>query len=254
MHKDKIYIIGNWKMNPNSFREAEKIFNEIDSEISENRNNCKVALCVPSIFLNAFKQRENIDLGAQNIFWEDSGAFTGEISAKMISETGASFVILGHSERRKYLEENDEMVNLKIKSALNNKLKPILCIGENWEERKSGEMETVIVRQLKKALEGIDEDQIWQRLVVAYEPVWAIGSGKIPSSDDIMSVGLLVKKVISKLYGNREIAENIPILYGGSVNSENALDIINKTGLNGLLIGGASLKPGEFVKIVKKFK
>jgi triosephosphate isomerase len=253
--KDKVYLIGNWKMNPVSLDEAGAIFEEIENGIYEAENRtAEVVICLPSVFLSDFDSEGRIKLGAQNIFWEDKGAFTGEISAKMVKNMGASFVIIGHSERRRYLGETDEMVNRKVKSALQNGLMPILCIGETLEERKRGDIGEVIVGQLEKALEGIGGGEVLGKLLIAYEPVWAIGSGSVPSSDEIMSVDLLIKKVLSKIYGSRTVADSTMILYGGSVDQKNAFNIVSKTGMNGLLIGGASLNAREFLGIIKSFE
>lgn len=255
MKKEKVYLIGNWKMNPVSLNEAETVFEEIENGIYEVENSItEVVICLPSVFLSDFDSEGKIKLGAQNIFWEDRGAFTGEVSAKMVKNMGASFVIIGHSERRKYLGETNEMVNWKTQAALRNDLMPILCVGETLEERERGDIGEVIVGQLEKALEGISEAEVLGKLLIAYEPVWAIGSGNTPSSDEIMSVDLLIKKVLSKIYGSRAVADSTMILYGGSVDQKNAFNIVSRTGMSGLLIGGASLNAREFLGIIKSFE
>ncbi|MFA6896768.1 MAG: triose-phosphate isomerase [Patescibacteria group bacterium] len=256
--KEKIYIVGNWKMNPLSLGDAETIFDEMENDVYKMRSGkVEVVVCMPYIFLSDFDSDGEIKLGAQNLFWETRGTYTGEISAEMLRKVGVKYAIVGHSERRKYLGETDEMVNLKMKACLAGGLRPILCVGETAEEKQRGDTGEIIVSQLEQALLGISEDLVRGKLLVAYEPVWAIssgvvGSGTTPLTDDIMSVGLLIKKIISKLYG-REIVESTPILYGGSVSSRNCFDLVDKTGLRGLLVGGASLVPREFVGIVEKF-
>ncbi|MFA7170551.1 MAG: triose-phosphate isomerase [Candidatus Paceibacterota bacterium] len=251
--KEKIYIVGNWKMNPPSLDDAETIFDEMENDAYRMRSDkIEAVICMPYLFLSDFDAKGEIKLGAQNLFWESRGAYTGEISSEMLRKVGVKYVIIGHSERRKYLGETDGMVNLKIKACLDGGMRPILCVGETLEERKKGDAGEVIVSQLEQALRDIPEKSVRGKLLIAYEPIWAIGSGTTPSTDDIMGVGLLIKKIISKLYG-REIVESTPILYGGSVTSQNCFDLVDKTGLRGLLIGGASLEAREFVGIVKEF-
>jgi triosephosphate isomerase len=241
-------------MNPVTAEDAETIFDEMENDVYKMKSGkVEVVVCMPYLFLSEFDSDGKIKLGAQNVFWEKEGAYTGEISAPMLRKVGAKYVIVGHSERRKFLNETDEMVNLKIKATLAGGLRPILCVGESLEEKKKGDTGEVIVGQLEKALEEISEEEISGKLLVAYEPIWAIGSGVTPSIDEIMSTGLLIKKVLAKIYGNREIADNIPILYGGSVNLQNSFDFVDKTCLNGLLIGSVSLKASEFVGIIKGF-
>ena len=162
------------------------------------------------------------------------------------------YTIVGHSERRLYFNENDEIVNAKIISALKNKLKIILCVGESLVEKKSDQTSKVIERQIQEALKNIKKTQI-SSLMIAYEPIWAIGTGQIPSQDEVMSMSLFIKKIIANLF-DRKTAEKLDILYGGSVNSQNALDFVDQTGMNGLLVGGASLNASEFVRIVNLFE
>ena len=254
LEKDKIYIVGNWKMNPLTLDDAETIFDEVENDVYKiNNDRVEVVVCPPCLFLSEFDNNGKVKLGAQNVFWESRGAFTGEVSAEMLRKIGAKYVIVGHSERRKYLGETDEMINLKVKASLQSKMRPILCVGENLEEKRRGDAGEIIVSQIEKALEEIPEEDIRDRLIVAYEPIWAIGSGLVPSLDEIMSTGLLVRKVLAKIYGNRDIADNTPVLYGGSVSCQNCFDLVDKTGMNGLLVGGASLRASEFVGIIKSF-
>lgn len=247
------YIIANWKMNPASFSEADSLIKIIKKGIKAS-NNIKVIICPPAVYLSKIKTNSSFDLGIQNIFWEDGGAYTGEISATIAKNLKIRYTIIGHSERRKYLKETDEMVNLKIQSALKNNLSPVLCVGETLKEKQEDKTSEIITNQLKSSLKNISRFKILNsKLQVAYEPIWAIGTGETPLTDEIMSVNLLIKKTISNLY-DRKIAEKISILYGGSVNSQNALDIVSKTGMDGLLIGGASLNGSEFVRIVGLFE
>lgn len=249
--KNSIFIIANWKMNPVSFIESENLLKTIKKGIKKNEN-VNIVICPPAIYLSKIKSNSSFKLGIQNIFWEDGGAYTGEISAKMAKEMKVNYTLIGHSERRKFMRETNEMINLKIMIALKNKLKPILCLGETLEEKKKELTSKVIANQIETALKDIKKSQV-SNLIIAYEPIWAIGTGQIPSADEIMSAALLIKKIISKLY-NREIAEKVFILYGGSVNSKNAFNFVDKTGVHGLLIGGASLNGSEFVRIVNLFK
>lgn len=255
--KNKIYIVGNWKMNPASQDDAEAMFDEIENEVYRiNNDGMEVVICMPCLFLSEFDPEGKIRLGAQNVFWEKQGAFTGEISAEMLRRAGAKYVIVGHSERRKYLLETDEMANLKIKACLAGSLCPVLCVGETAEEKERGDAGEVIARQVEKALMGISDKEILGKILIAYEPVWAISSGAnpvIPTTDEIMSMGLIVRKALMKLYGSHEVVYSIPILYGGSVCCQNCFDFVDKTGMNGLLVGSASLRPQEFAGIVKKF-
>jgi triosephosphate isomerase len=245
------YIVANWKMNPVSFDEADNLIKTIKKGIKKS-DNVEIVICPPAVYLSKIKTNSSFELGIQNISWEDSGAYTGEISAKMAKNIGTEYAIIGHSERRKYLRETDEMVNLKIQSSLKNNLSPILCIGETLEEKQEDKASEVIINQLEEALKNVKLQVAGCKLQIAYEPIWAIGTGETLSTNEIMSACLLIRKIISNLYG-RETAGKISVLYGGSVNSKNAFDFVDKTGMNGLLIGGASLNGSEFVRIVNLF-
>lgn len=235
----KPLIIANWKCNPQTLAEVKRLFNSIVKG-TKNVKNTEVIICPPFLYILKIQNtRYKIKIGAQDCFWEEKGAFTGEISPPMLKNLGCRYVIIGHSERRK-LGETDEMVNKKIKAVLKVKLKPILCIGETEKERKQGKTFKILKSQINQGLKGISKKD-FKNLILAYEPVWAIGSGNpcgIPEA----------KKASSFL---RKIIKNIPFLYGGSVNSQNASDYIKKAGFQGLLVGGASLNPKEFVKIAK---
>jgi len=251
----KIFLVGNWKLNPETLAKAKNLFDGIEKnfkKIPEAFKKEEIVLCPPFLYLSEIKNlilksRLKIHLGAQNCFFEEKGAFTGEISPKMLKSLGVKYVILGHSERRKIFGETDEVINKKVLAVLEEKLIPILCVGETKKEagswkREDGRMKE-IERQLKNALKGISNSsfQLQNSLVVAYEPVWAIGT-KNPCDPES------AKKVLVFL---RKFLKEIPILYGGSVNSKNAKDYI-KVGFNGLLVGGASLDAKEFVKIARE--
>lgn len=231
----KPLIVANWKMNPPSQAEAKNLFDSVKRGI-KNIKKAEVVICPPFIFLPILKTE-----GAQDMFWEQKGAYTGEISPSMLKDFECKYVIIGHSERRKYFGETDEMINKKLKAALREKINPILCIGETKEEREQGMTESVLKRQLACGLEDISKTRFPQ-IVFAYEPIWAIGTGKACDVEEAQKMGLLIRKIISK---------NARVLYGGSVNSKNAGGYIKEAGLQGLLVGGASLDAKEFIKIIK---
>ena len=244
----KKVIAGNWKMNmlPN---EAIKFIQDFTPLVKDTQN--EVILCVPytDLFyalLNA--QDTNIKIGAQNMHWEEKGAYTGEISAQMLKSIGVQYVIIGHSERRQYFAETDETVNKKVKSALEHELKPIICVGETLEQREAGKTQEIITTQTRLALEGLTTEQV-KDIIIAYEPIWAIGTGKTATSEDANESIKAIRKEIEKIYGN-EVANNVIIQYGGSVKSTNAKELFTTSDIDGGLVGGASLKPDEFAKIV----
>lgn len=249
---DRKIVVGNWKMSPSTLADAKELFNAIKKE-AKKKENIDIVIAPPAIYLGQLKigENDNIKLAAQNMHWEEKGAFTGEISAEMIKEAGAKYVIIGHSERRIYFGETDEAINKKISAAFKNNLVPILCVGETAEEKSAEKTQEVIKNQLTKALENISQGQIEaNKIIIAYEPVWAIGSGATPAFDEVLSANLLIKKTIASLYG-RSIAEKIPVLYGGSVNSLNAKKFVEKGGTSGLLVGGSSVKANEFGNIIR---
>jgi triosephosphate isomerase len=242
------FIAGNWKMNT-TVTEAEKLVLEMLDKLDRIEGVEKV-LCPPFVSLvaiNMMLQGSSIKLGAQNMYFETKGAYTGEISPVMLSQL-CEFVILGHSERRGYFGETDEIVNKKIKTALTNKLKPILCVGERLAENETGKTEEVINRQVTAALNGIEPVR---DLVIAYEPVWAIGTGKAASSAQAAATIQSIRDVVAKLW-NKSIAQDLRILYGGSVTSANIAQFISHPEIDGALVGGASLKAEEFVSIVEQ--
>lgn len=234
----KNLIAANWKMNPNSQKEAKEIFDAIRDGVKGM--NCETVVCPPSVYLYASGFGEGVVfMGAQNIYFEDKGAFTGEISAAMLKDLGVEYVIIGHSERRKYFGETDELVNKKIIRALETGLKVIFCIGETAEERDANKKEEVLQRQIQQGLKDIiDIDNV----NVAYEPVWAIGTGNNCSVEETKNSINFIRKFVKP---------ETRILYGGSVKSDNSGEYIKSAGANGLLVGGASLNAEEFVKIVK---
>jgi len=242
------FIAGNWKMNT-TVDEAEKLVLEMLDKLDRIEGVEKV-LCPPFVSLvaiNMMLQGSSIKLGAQNMYFETKGAYTGEISPVMLGQL-CEFVILGHSERRGYFGETDEIVNKKIKTALTNKLKPILCVGERLAENETGKTEEVINRQVTAALNGIEPVR---DLVIAYEPVWAIGTGKAASSAQAAATIQSIRDVVAKLW-NKSIAQDLRILYGGSVTSANIAEFISHPEIDGALVGGASLKAEEFVSIVEQ--
>ena len=241
-------IAGNWKMNmlPN---EAMVFIENIEPVIKNTKN--EVILCVPytDLFYSLLTAQDtNIKIGAQNMHWEESGAYTGEVSAKMLKSINVEYVIIGHSERRQYFAETDETVNLKIKTAIKDELKPIVCVGETLEQRESGKAEEIITTQTKLALEGIDKNDI-SKIILAYEPIWAIGTGKTATSEDANNSIKAIRKKVSELYGE-QTANEIIILYGGSVKPENAKELFSTSDIDGGLVGGASLKVEDFSKII----
>ena len=241
-------IAGNWKMNmlPN---ETIKFIEEFEPLVKDTKN--EVILCVPYtdlFYALNFAQNTNIKIGAQNMHYEESGAYTGEVSAKMLKSIGVEYVIIGHSERRQYFNETDETVNKKIKAAFANELKPIVCVGETLEERESGKTADIITNQTKLALEGLTDEQV-KNTIIAYEPIWAIGTGKTATSEDANNSIKEIRKKIEEIYG-KDVAECVIIQYGGSVKSVNAKELFTTSDIDGGLVGGASLKPEEFAKIV----
>ena len=241
-------IAGNWKMNmlPN---EAMACIEQLASLVKDTEN--EVILCVPytDLFYSLLTaQGTNIKIGAQNMHFEEKGAFTGEVSGPMLKCIGVEYVIIGHSERRQYFAETDETVNKKIKAALLNDLKPIVCVGETLEQRESGKAEEIFTEQTCKAFEGLSAEEA-KKVIIAYEPIWAIGTGKTATSEDANNSVKAIRNEIRNLYGD-EVADEIIIQYGGSVKSSNAKELFTTTDIDGGLVGGASLNAEEFAKIV----
>ena len=244
----KKVIAGNWKMNmlPN---EAINFIEQFAPLVKDTEN--EVILCVPytDLFYALLNvQGTNIKIGAQNMHWEENGAYTGEVSGKMLKSIGVEYVIIGHSERRQYFAETDETVNKKIKSALTNGLKPIVCVGETLEQREQGITKNIITNQVEKALEEISAENL-KNIIIAYEPIWAIGTGKTATKEDANETIKQIREKIAEKYG-QNVADGVIIQYGGSVKSSNAKELFEMSDIDGGLVGGASLKPDEFSKIV----
>jgi len=245
----KILVIANWKMNPQSLTEAKQLFNLVKRGV-KNIKKVEVVICPPFVFLSNIQYLTlSIKLGAQDCFWGKEGAYTGEVSPRMLKNLGCQYVIIGHSERRRYFGETDEIINKKLKAVLETKINPILCIGETQEERGQGKTESVLRNQITSDLKGVSALK-FSKITIAYEPVWAVGTGNPCSVEEAQKIGLLIRKIISGIY-NRALSKNLRILYGGSVNSKNAADYIKEANLQGLLVGGASLVAEEFIKIVE---
>lgn len=242
------FIAGNWKMYKTADQAAK--FAEEFKKIYE-KTDVKVAVCAPfthlKFLVDAFAGT-GIKVGAQNMHYEEEGAFTGEISGLMLKEIGVDYCIIGHSERRQYFGESDETVNKKLHAAYKHGLLPILCVGEVLEERDDGKAASVVSCQLEKALDGLNEGQIAQ-LTIAYEPVWAIGTGRTATPEQADEMCGHIRRVLAELYGE-EAADKVVIQYGGSVKPENASELMNMYEIDGALVGGASLDPDSFLEIV----
>ena len=241
-------IAGNWKMNmlPD---ETIKFIEEFAPLVKDTKN--EVILCVPytDLFYALLNvQGTNIKIGAQNMHFEEKGAYTGEVSPQMLKAINVEYVIIGHSERRQYYNETDETVNKKIKAAFNVGLKPIVCVGETLEEREAGKTSEIITNQTKLALEGLTNEQV-ENTIIAYEPIWAIGTGKTATSEDANNSIKEIRNKIAEIYG-QNTASRVIIQYGGSVKSSNAKELFSTSDIDGGLVGGASLKAEEFSKIV----
>ena len=244
----KRVVAGNWKMNmlPD---ETLKFIEELTPLVKDTKS--EVILCVP--FTDLFYallavQGTNIKIGAQNMHFEKKGAFTGEVSPDMLKSINCEYVIIGHSERRQYFNETDETVNKKIKAAFEVGLKPIVCVGETLEQREAGKDVEIITTQTEKALEGLTNEQI-ENTIIAYEPIWAIGTGKTPTKDDANNSLSAIRKKIAEICG-QNVSDRVIIQYGGSVNASNSEELFSMPDIDGGLVGGASLKADEFAKIV----
>lgn len=248
----KKYIIANWKMNL-SLAETLILAKKFKKRFIGFKEG-QVVVCPSALALSAaakiFKGGK-IALGAQNVFWEEAGAYTGEVPPAMLYEAGCRYVILGHSERRKYLSENYEIINKKVRAVIKNeKLIPIVCIGESWEERKTERRDFVLVEQLEQTLSGVE---IFgeQRVIIAYEPIWAIGTGTAIEPAEAEYAHKIIKLALNDIMGMRLATKNFSVIYGGSINSKNVKSFANLENMDGLLVGGASLKAEEFFKVAK---
>ncbi len=248
----KVFIAGNWKMNKTA-AETVELCKALKEKFADICPNCvDVAVCPPFTSIAAAiaeLKGSNIKVGAQNIHWADNGAFTGEISGAMLKELGVEYVIIGHSERRQYFGETDETVNKRLQAALKYDLKPIVCIGETLAEREGGKTEAVLEKQIKGAFAGIREC-CFRKVVIAYEPVWAIGTGKTATPEMAEETHKFIRKVCAELYGEA-LAEEAIIQYGGSMKPENSQQLVAQKDIDGGLIGGAALKADSFHDLVK---
>ena len=245
----KTIIAGNWKMNMTA-TETRKFAEDIKG-ILPRAKWCDVVICVPacnlSVAMKAFKDMR-ISVGAENLYYEPAGAFTGEWSADMLKDLGVKYVIIGHSERRQYFGETDVSVNKKVHAALNAGLHPIICVGESLEQREMGITMELIALQVKAALSGVSADKM-RKCVIAYEPVWAIGTGKTATAEQAAEVCTFIRTTIRHLYGAR-VARSVTVQYGGSMKPSNAAELLAQPDIDGGLIGGAALKPNDFVELI----
>ncbi|MBQ6818938.1 MAG: triose-phosphate isomerase [Clostridia bacterium] len=242
-------IAGNWKMNKTP-AETTALINEMKPLVADA--DCKVVLCVPFIDIPAAVEAakgSNIEIGAENVHFKESGAYTGEVSAQMLIESGVKYVVVGHSERRQYFGETDQTVNLRTLAAVNAGLTAIVCVGETLEQRELGYTETLLKFQTKMALTNISADQL-KNIIIAYEPVWAIGTGVTATADQANQGNGYVREAIAEVYG-KAVAETVTVQYGGSMNAKNADELVAMEHVDGGLIGGASLKAPDFAAIVK---
>ena len=251
----KKIVAGNWKMNK-TFEEAQALASEVVNMVKDEANSeAQVVLCPSFPFLpvisKAVAGSSNIHVGAQNCHQQESGAYTGEVSAPMLQSVGVTYVILGHSERRQYFQEDNQLLEAKVKAVLKQGLHPIFCIGESLEQREQDLTFSVLETQLKEGLFHVSNED-FERVVIAYEPIWAIGTGKTASSQQAQEVHAFIREQIARAY-DAEAAQNTTILYGGSCNPANARELFACPDIDGGLIGGASLKSRDFVDIIKSF-
>ncbi|MCK4354908.1 triose-phosphate isomerase [Candidatus Parcubacteria bacterium] len=251
----KTLIIANWKCNLLTAKSAEELFKLLNKGLRKIRK-AEIVVCPSFIYLPKLselllrRKKTRIRLGAQNCFWEGKGSYTGEVSPIMLKNLGCKYIIVGHSERRKFLNETNQMINRKVQAILSFGLIPILCIGETKEDKEKGKISIVLRSQIENALKKVSKKEIG-KIVFAYEPRWAIGTGKACSSDEACVARLLIQKIIAQKY-SQPTAKKIQILYGGSVNSANVASFVKDAGFQGVLVGSASLDPNEFAKIVKE--
>jgi triosephosphate isomerase len=247
----KKVIAGNWKMN-NDLSETQNLISKLTSALSTLDFNCDVIVCPPFTSLseaNSLLKGTKIKLGAQNMYFEDNGAFTGEISASMLKSVGCEYVILGHSERRTIFNESDELINKKIKKALQAGLTPIFCVGETLEEREKNVTNDIIERQVVNGLKDLTAEDLGN-IILAYEPVWAIGTGKTATPAQAQEVHEFIRNLIVKNF-QAAAADKLVIQYGGSVKPDNAADLLSQKDIDGALVGGACLKADSFIEIIK---
>ena len=246
----KPFIAGNWKMNTNG-QSAKALVTGLVNGLGDTET-VDVAVCPPFVYLQSVAEAlssSNIALGAQNAYFESDGAFTGEISCAMLKDTCCTYVIIGHSERRHVIGETDELINRKVNSAVNGGLLPILCVGELLEEREAEKTEAVVARQVTLGLAGLSEEKVLA-VTIAYEPVWAIGTGKTATAAQAQHVHAMIRGLVSQMY-SESVSEQVRIQYGGSAKPGNTKELMDNPDVDGLLVGGASLKVEDFVAMVK---
>ncbi|MBI3671370.1 triose-phosphate isomerase [Candidatus Azambacteria bacterium] len=240
------YLIANWKAYITSHKDAKALFKA--TQASAEASMSEVIICPPFPFIPDVKQNWDMALGVQDVFWEEKGAYTGEVTLEMLKNLNVEYVILGHSERRNYLGETDEVVNKKVKAALKAGFKVILCVGEK-ERKEENVIPTIVAEQIRADLDGVPKTKI-PNILVAYEPIWAIGTGLSDTPENAHQAALYIRKTIGDMY-HTKLGVGIKVLYGGSVNSKNVLDFVNYHGIDGVLVGSASAKKDEFTKMIK---
>jgi len=248
----KPFVAGNWKMNTDSYSSVELAKRIACGSMEVAGHNVTVAVCPPFVYLSSVAKAlsaSNVAVGAQDVYFEPKGAFTGEISASMLKDIGCTYVICGHSERRHVIGETDELINKKVAAAIAGGLLPILCVGELLAERDAGQTEQVVNRQLKNGLAGLSVEKV-SAVTIAYEPVWAIGTGRTATPQQAQEAHNFIRKLLAQMY-NERLAEEIRILYGGSVKPDNAADLMCQQDVDGLLVGGASLNAEDFLAIIQ---
>lgn len=248
----KPFVAGNWKMNTDSRSSVELAKGVVDGSTELVGRDVDVAVCPPFVYLQAVARAvssSSVAVGAQDVYYQAKGAFTGEISASMLKDTGCTYVLCGHSERRHVIGETDELINKKVTAAIGGGLLPILCVGELQSEREAGQTEEVVTRHIKKGLAGLSAEKV-SAVTVAYEPVWAIGTGLTATPEQAQEVHEFIRGFLAEIYDG-QLAEEIRILYGGSVKADNAADLMGRADIDGVLVGGASLKVDDFVAIIE---
>jgi triosephosphate isomerase len=247
----KPIIGGNWKMNLGTPKESKLMVKKL-IPLVKNIRNIDIVIAAPFTVLTTLRgilKKTNIKLGAQNMYFEENGAYTGEISPKFLKDIGIEYVILGHSERRDLFDESDELINRKLKKAISLDLKPIVCIGEHLKEREEGQTKEIIEYQFNETFKGLSKQEILKS-VIAYEPIWAIGTGKTATPEQAEEIHIFIRELL-KIKFDIETADNLRIQYGGSINPNNAKELFNKENIDGGLVGGASLRSDSFFKIIK---
>jgi len=248
----KPFVAGNWKMNTDSRSSVELAKGVVDGSIELAGRCVDVAVCPPYVYLQAVARAvssSSVAVGAQDVYYQAKGAFTGEISASMLKDIGCAYALCGHSERRHVIGETDELINRKVTAAIAGGLLPILCVGELQSEREAGQTEAVVTRHIEKGLAGLSDEKA-SAVTVAYEPVWAIGTGLTATPEQAQEVHEFIRGLLAEIYDG-QLADEIRILYGGSVKADNAADLMGRADIDGVLVGGASLKVDDFVAIIE---